>query len=54
MKRVPSVDPLDILAIVGLALLATAAGLRFGVEAALAVVGAAFLIYAYLSTRGPA
>lgn len=44
------IDPLDLLAVLGLAVLATGVGLVF-IPAALIVIGAALLAYAILATR---
>jgi hypothetical protein len=50
MRRLDAIDRLDLIAVVGLALLATGIGL-VSVPAALAVVGAALLVYAILASR---
>lgn len=50
MKRI-QIDPIDALALVGLALIALGVAYRIGSDVALIVVGGAFLIYAILATR---
>lgn len=52
MNRVQvPLSPIDVLAIVGLSLLALGVGLRFGVDLALALIGGALLLYAILASR---
>lgn len=50
MKRI-SVDPIDGIAVIGVTALVVGVGLRFGVDAALAVLGILLITYAVLATR---
>lgn len=50
MKRIGSVDPIDVLAVIALALVAIGVAMIY-VPAAFIVVGALLLLYAALATR---
>lgn len=54
MRRIaPAVDPLDVLALLGVAILTIGVGMVF-IPAALVVLGALLLVYAILASRSPA
>jgi hypothetical protein len=50
MKRLPAIDPMDVLALVALAAVAIGVGMVY-VPAAFVVVGVVLLAYVYLTTR---
>jgi hypothetical protein len=51
--RIPDVEPVDLMAVLGVLLVGIALELRVGVDAALAWVGACLLVYAVLAARHP-